>query len=113
MLATVEIPMAILMNFGTGMPMAPVALILDRVGCGKSNMTAYKPEIPESQLSGEIETKFQQLPTFLRSSNRMGLVQLLSDQPGCSKSNMAASKPEIPISKLPRISGNAFYTNGI
>ena len=42
-------------DFGTGMQMAPAALR----GCDKSNMATSKPEIPRSQLPGEIETKFQ------------------------------------------------------
>jgi hypothetical protein len=40
--------MAILMIFETGIPMAPVALRKDEIGCGKLNMATYETEIPLS-----------------------------------------------------------------
>ena len=39
--------------------MCLVQILSDQTGYGKSNMAAPKPEIPISQLPGEIETKFQ------------------------------------------------------
>ena len=41
--------------------MGLLQVLSDPTGCGKSNMAASKPEIPMSQLPGEIETKFQRL----------------------------------------------------
>ena len=38
----------------------------DQTGCGKSKMAATKPEIPLSQLPGEIETKFRRLNLHFR-----------------------------------------------
>ena len=46
--------------------MGLLRVLADQTGCGKSKMAATKPEIPISQLPGEIETKLQRLNLLIR-----------------------------------------------
>jgi len=67
-----------------------VQISFDQTGCGKRNMAVLKPEIPITQLPGEIETKFKMkiLHFYIfevQQSN--GIVQILSVSisPGADK----------------------------
>ena len=62
----------------------------DQTGSEKSNMVAYKLEVPTSQLVYKIGTKSLRLSLFSGSRYPIGLIVMLIDQTVGGKFTMAA-----------------------
>jgi len=66
----------------------------------KSNMAAFKPEVPISKLVDKIGTNVQWLCKCFRGpATQWDYNKCCTTKPEVRKSNMAAFKPEVPISK--------------